>query len=234
MMVIIVAGLLYFREDRSVLGVTSALYTIPGILFGLFTAGLLHNTSHNNIGNLKLNRWVGEFCGWWVLYGFRNFVLVHYLHHIYSDEEHDPVNPEGMSFFVFVTAPMRYMIKKAKGWLRETHGHHPDYEKILNTQTVIFHLILILRLAFWYLLLGKELFFFFYIPGYLSNIIIFAHINYICHKELDDGTIEIMNYNHNLYYRFANMMTFGGYFHKNHHINPRMFDPRKLKLDQAL
>lgn len=202
---------------------------IPGICFGLITAGFLHNTAHNNIRNSFLNRLVGEFCGWWVLYGYKNFVMIHYLHHIYADEEHDPVNPEGMSFIVFLSAPMRYMIRKTKNWLFEVHGNSDEYKFVMNLQTVIFHLLLVSRLTFWYLLLGKEMFLFFYLPGYISNITIFAHINYICHQEKEDGTIEVMNLNHNLYYRFANVMTSGGYFHKNHHINPRLFNPKRLK-----
>lgn len=228
-MFVLVVILYYFGQRQTSINLMSSLLIIPGILFGLLTAGLLHNTSHNNIGNPLINRIIGELCGWWVLYGYKNFVMIHYLHHIYADEEHDPVNPEGMSFFVFLSAPMRYMIKKTKRWLQEVHANNVDYEGIMKLQTHIFHFILLGRLSFWYFLLGKELFLFFYLPGYLSNITIFAHINYVCHEVRPDGTIEVMNLNHNLYYRFANIMTSGGYFHKNHHINPKLFDPRKLK-----
>lgn len=228
-MTLILVTLYFFTEDTSDLKLSSLIYIIPGILFGLVTAGLLHNTSHNNVKSTLLNRVIGEFCGWWVLYGYKNFVMIHFLHHIYTDKKHDPVNPEGMSFFVFLTAPMRYMIRKTKGWLFEVHGQGDSYHKIMLLQTVLFNLILLARLALWYMVLGKELFFFFYLPGYISNVMIFAHINYICHRELADGSIEIVNLNHNLYYKFANFMTAGGYFHKNHHINPNLFNPRSYK-----
>lgn len=170
-----------------------------GAIFGLMVASFIHNTSHSNIKNKVLNRVIGEFCGAWVLYGFSNFVMIHFLHHRYSDTDHDPVNPKGMSFLVFLFAPMRYMIKVAVGWLKEVHGHEKDYAQILATQTVLFHVNLVLKLVFWFMLLGPALFLCFYIPSLMANYGVHAHINYVCHSENEDGSIEILNLNHNLY-----------------------------------
>lgn len=202
---------------------------IPGVLLGLMLASLLHNSAHNNIKNKYLNRLVGEFCGWWVLYGYQNFVLIHLLHHKYSDEDFDPVNPKGMNFLVFLSAPMRYMIKATKKYLHSVHGHHANYEAIMNHQTLVFHLNLGLRLSLWYVILGPQLFLFFYLPGILATVSIFAHINYNCHQaDAETGEIEIVNLDHNLYYKLANFLTSGGYYHKNHHLSPGLFDPREL------
>lgn len=205
------------------------IFVAPGIVCGLVLASLLHNTAHGNIKNKYLNRVVGEICGYWVLYGFQNFVLIHMLHHKFSDEEFDPVNPKGMNFFVFLTAPMRYMIRATKKYLFSIHGKHADYQNVMRSQSVVFNINLILRLSLWFIILGPKLFVFFYLPGIMATIGIFAHINYNCHEENPkDGTVEIVNLNHNLYYKIANTLTFGGYFHKNHHLNPRLFDPRSL------
>ena len=198
------------------------------IINGLVISSLLHNTSHSNVPTKLLNRIVGEYCGYWVLYGFSNFSLVHILHHQHSDDEMDPVNPKGMSFFVFLSAPMRYMIKTTKVYLFSVHGKEKNYQMIMNVQTAIFHLNLILRLAIWYMLLGKFLFLAFYIPSFLTIVAIFAHINYVCHRDHVDGSVEIVNLNHNLYYKFANFFTMGGYFHKNHHVNMKLFNPMSL------
>lgn len=203
------------------------LLLIPfSIMNGMMTASLLHNTSHNNIQNVFINRIIGEYCGYWVLYGFKNFVLVHFLHHKFSDEELDPVNPQGMSFLVFLTAPLRYMIATTKKYLRMTHGHHENYEDIMTLQILVFHINLVLRLTIWYLLLGPTLFWLVYIPGILTIVAVFAHINYNCHVEHEDGSVEIVNLNHNLYYKVANFFTMGGYYHLNHHKNMNLFDPR--------
>ena len=206
---------------------------VLSIVNGLIVSSLLHNTSHANVPGKFLNRLLGEYCGYWALYGHTNFLMVHILHHQYSDEEMDPVSPRGMSFSIFVSAPMRYMIKRTKKYLFSVHGHHEDYKWILQTQTVIFHLNLILKIAFWYVLLGKFLFFTFYIPGFMSLVGIFAHINYVCHRDKMDGSIEIVNLDHNLYYKVANFITSGGYYHKNHHINMKLFNPKYLANERS-
>ncbi|MGZ3789395.1 MAG: fatty acid desaturase [Bacteriovorax sp.] len=199
------------------------LLSIPS---GWIVASFLHNTGHGNIKPLFINRLVGEFCGHFVGYGFTNFILVHTLHHNHSDQRFDPVSPEGMTFLRFALAPNKYMIAKTKEYLVFVHGKNKHYQAILNAQTVVFHINLVLRLAFWFLLFGPESFLFFYLPAVVSNILILAHINYTCHRDFEDGSVEVFNMDHNLYYKIANFITFGGYYHKNHHLKLNLFDPR--------
>lgn len=213
-------------------GKWNILIAFVAIIWGWMISSFLHNSSHENVGNGTLNRLVGEFCGAWVLYGFTNFIMIHHLHHRYSDEKHDPVHPGKMTFLVFISAPMRYMIRETKGWLRERHGERRDYEFFMNVQIVMFHLGLVLKLFLWQKLFGTELFVSFYLPSLISNYAILAHINYVCHRDHADGSVEIVNLNHNLYYKFANFITFGGYFHKNHHIRLSAFNPAKLSGDR--
>lgn len=201
------------------------------IIFGWLIAAYLHKSGHGNLKSEILNKVVGEFCGHFVGYGYRNFIFIHTLHHIYSDKEFDPVSPKNMKFFTFLVSPIKYMIKEAKGYLRFTHGHHHDFEFILKRQTTIFYLNMILRQLAWLLLFGPLLYVCFYLPAVLSNIAILAHINFVCHRDQEDGNVEIYNLNHNSYYKFANFITRGGYFHKNHHLNMNLFDPRTYAKD---
>lgn len=225
----LLVSLLYTFREFTAINLSLGLMAFPAaVIFGCMVASFIHNASHGNVGNKFLNRVAGEFCGTWVLYGFTNFILVHLLHHQYSDDELDPVNPKGMSFMRFLSAPMRYMIVVAKKFLFLQHGKTANYSLVMNTQTVIFHLNLVLKLAFWYLFFGKTLFLFFYVPAFLSNVAILAHINYVCHRDLEDGTVEMVNLNHNLYYKIANYVTFGGYFHKSHHMKLNAFNPMKM------
>ncbi len=203
------------------------------VIWGCLIASFLHNASHANVGGNLLNRMVGEFCGAWVLYGYSNFIMIHHLHHRYSDEKHDPVHPGEMNFLVFLSAPMRYMIVATKGWLRERHGHEEKYETLMEAQTVIFHINLVLKIVLWHTVFGTDLFLAFYVPALLANYGILAHINYVCHRENEDGSVEIVNLNHNLYYKFANFITFGGYYHKNHHLRLNVFNPMKMESARA-
>lgn len=213
--------------------VTSILYFVAAIPAGWMVASFLHNTGHQNVSKGLLNKIVGEFVGNFVGYGFHNFIMVHMLHHLYSDQKFDPVNPSGMSFLKYLVSPNRYMIKYTKVFLREAHREHKNYETILLSQTIVFYLNMGLRLVCWYLLFGPTLFVFFYLPAVLSNITILAHINYVCHRDLPDGSVEVFNLDHNLYYKIANFITIGGYYHKNHHQNFNLFDPRKLQKKKA-
>ncbi len=225
----ILAGMKFFGHNpEAVLGHFAWALLPFAMIWGSMISSFLHNASHENIGSKFSNRLAGEFCGAWVLYGFSNFVMIHHLHHRFSDEKHDPVHPGEMNFFVFLSAPMRYMIVATKGWLREMHGQKKNYENIMNAQVVFFHLNLGLKLILWYKFFGPELFTFFYVPALLANYGILAHINYVCHRDNADGSVEIVNLNHNAYYRFANAVTFGGYFHKNHHVRLNVFNPAKL------
>ncbi len=228
-LVLSVLCLLLSQVNHSQISFGTLVALLPlGIILGAMIGSFIHNSSHSNVGHKFLNRVVGEFCGTWTLYGFTNFVMIHMLHHQYTDEKHDPVNPKGMNFFVFLSAPMRYMIRVTKGWLNEVHGTKVGYQQTMMIQTFFFHLNVILRLVFWYFAFGPELFLSFYLPSLAANYSVHAHINYVCHRDQEDGSIEIMNLNHNLYYKFANLITFGGYYHKNHHLKLNVFNPASL------
>lgn len=234
MLVAVIIALKVFHMTPSYsLGGYTWIFIVLGVIHGLICASFLHNTAHNNIKNIWLNRLVGEYSGFNALYGYSNFVMIHILHHQHSDEELDPVNPKGMDFLTFLSAPMRYIIKSTKIFLFQTHGHKPHYQKIMQLQTFVFNANLILRAYVLYLFLGKGLFFSFYIPSFLGLVAIFAHINYACHRNAEDDSVEIVNLNHNLYYKIANFITIGGYFHKNHHLNMNLFDPRKLNTQRS-
>ena len=93
-------------------------------------------------------------------------------------------------------------------------------------EVVLFNLNLGLRLALWFVLLGPAGFLAFYGVSIASNVTILAHINYACHRDAPDGDVHIVNLDGTLYYRLANAITSGGYFHKSHHDHPHLFDPR--------
>jgi hypothetical protein len=67
----------------------------------------------------------------------------------------------------------------------------------------------------------------------MANIFVFAHINYATHVQSRDGDFEIINLDSNFYYRFINVVSFGGYFHKNHHLKPYAFNPKFAALSAS-
>lgn len=212
--------------DFSTFHIAALILAIP---FGWLIAAFLHKSGHGNVGHGPLNRIIGEFVGNFVGYGFNNFIMVHTLHHLYSDHKYDPVSPRGMTFTKYLVSPNKYMIKHTKEYLRDTHTETENYEHILRAQTIVFHANVLLRLVAWFLIFGPALFVCFYLPAVLSNITILAHINYVCHRDHEDGSVEVFNMDHNFYYKLANFVTMGGYYHKNHHEHLSLFDPRTAK-----
>ena len=202
---------------------------------GWWVSSVLHAAAHASHGALLWNRLLGELAGAYVGYGFGSFVLIHGLHHGHADTPRDPVSPRGMSFLRFFSGPMRHATRKALEFLDALHGGSPHYRWARVLRAVGFYVNLGLRAALWYLLFGPELFLLLYVPSLVSNVAILAHINYVCHR--DDGgpdEVVIVNLDHNLYYRLANAITSGGYYHRAHHLHPRLRDPRSAARPEDL
>ncbi len=205
-----------------------ALAVVAAIPFGWFVASLVHNAGHTNF-SARFNRAIGELSGAYLGYGYTSFVLIHTLHHANTDRQHDPVSPRGLTFLQYFVSPLRHPTKIARAYLYSRHGDTPGYDRIRWGEFIAFTTNVLLRTAMWALLFGPELFVFFYIPSIISDVAILAHINYACHRNRDDGSVEIVNLTDTLYYRVANAVTLGGYYHKNHHLQPKLLDPRTLK-----
>jgi len=208
------------------------------VLFSILLCGLpssvLHNCAHRNVGSLKVNDFIGEFMGTFMLYGYKGFALGHMFHHKYPDNpEYDPHPPRGYSFLYFVISPIEATLNVIERAYYDFHGESEVTKKNIRLQKIFFNLTILLRAAFIFMILGPKLFVLLYLPIYLTNIFVFAHINYATHIENEDDNSEIINLNNNLYYKFVNIVSFGGYYHKSHHLKPRAFNPSKVKVDES-
>lgn len=201
--------------------------------FGLQVPVLLHNVVHYNVKPKWLNEILGELCGFFVLFGMAPFRISHTLHHAYPDDhEKDPHAPEGKSFLHFLSATQLNTIKTIANKYYEFHGRSFKTYSIMGIQMACYYVGLVLRGYLWFKVLGPTMFVAFYVPAYLTNLIVFAHINFATHKTLPTGEVVIVNLNHNLYYKTINFIGSGAYFHKNHHTNPNLYNPSLLKVEK--
>ncbi len=203
------------------------------IPFGWWVSSVMHNTGHGNFPR-GVNRVLGEFAGAWLGYGLTNFTLIHSLHHAYADHEHDPVSPRGHGFVGFLLSPMGIATKRARRWLRERHEGKPAYEWTARGEWLFFQVNLALRVAWWLVLFGPSVFVCFYVVSICSNVTMLAHINFACHRDHPDGSVEVVDLDEGLYYRLANAVTRGGYFHRSHHASPSVLDPRTRRLETPM
>ncbi len=206
-----------------------SLLLIPlGLILGLVSATAFHNASHGNIKPRYLNRLIGELTASLSLEDLRCFRVGHMLHHIHTDDPLlDPHPPQGLKFFEFIVSSRRKTISCIENLYYKHHGKTVSSMKNVKFQIFFFHIAAVLKLVFWFYLFGPASFLLFFIPSYLAYFFGFAHLNYISHQE-DRGDGTIYNHNDNLFFKGMNIVTSGGYFHKNHHACPGLYNPSKL------
>lgn len=203
-----------------------------GIYAGGISAVWIHNATHGSFANPRINALCGYIAGIHQLWGFMGWKLIHLLHHMYSDDvAHDTHPPKGLTFWQFGRQMFVYSSACVSKRYREHWGSTPATRFLQRANLVVFFAMAAANLVFWYLLLGPIGFVFFYVPSYVANHLLFIDINYTAHPaDPVTGHTSAANLNHNLYYKIANALWFGIYFHGNHHRKPLLFNPRTMEV----
>ena len=203
------------------------LWLLPfGLIIGVQIPVLIHNCVHGNLRPPWLNIVMGELAGVYVLLNLASFELNHIMHHAHADTGMDPHNPHRKNFLSFFfannfggTGPVLEKYLQCHG---DTQGNRARFGLI-----VFLHFLNVpLRLMFWAMLLGPSLFVLAFVPSYLFHMFVFAHINFVTHEMVDEETAVVYNLDSNIYYKFVNFFGSGVYYHKNHHLNPRVYNPK--------
>jgi fatty-acid desaturase len=205
------------------------LFLIPvGAVFGLVVSTAFHNAAHHNIKPKLLNAIVGELTGAITLEGMRNFRVGHCLHHMHADDPAlDPHPPAGLSFVKFLQTSRSRTIECLIRVYLDAHGDTKKSRRNIRYQLIVFHIALLLKIAFWFLLLKSTMFFWFFVPSYLAYFFGFAHLNYISHLPDPDGVVRITDHNRGAFFTVMNAITSGGYYHRSHHRKPWLYNPSK-------
>lgn len=204
-------------------------FLLPIALFiGIKVPTMMHNCFHKNFKNF--NFIIGELTSSFVLMGFGIMCVNHTFHHSFADTEADPHNPEGKSFFMFFLTAIFGGIGIIEERHLEFHGSTLKNRIIFKLNIFLHFAGIPLRIAAWYFLLGSELFLFLYIPSFIFYLFSFAHVNYVTHETNAEGESIILNKNSNAWYQFVNYVGDGVYFHKNHHHNPSLYNPKYFEV----
>lgn len=207
------------------------LFLIPiAFASGVKLPTILHNAVHENFKPRKLNELIGELCGFFVLFGLAPFRISHILHHAYADTTQDPHPPEGKGFLHFLTTTQLNSIRVIRRKYLGYHGSSFRTHAILVIEMAFYYLGILGRLGVWVWLLGPTLILFFYVPAWLTNLLVFAHINFATHVKTGEDRYELINLDHNWYYRTINFFGDGAYYHKNHHKWPKLINPSRPPL----
>lgn len=211
------------------------LWGLPlGAYLGVQSGTLMHNASHGNLRPKWINRICGELCGLHQLPGVLGWWVTHKIHHQYPDDpKNDPHPPLALSFWGFV--------RNMKGTMRtvmtnnyfDQWGENTETKRIWAMVDLTLPLNRFLRALFLFLLFGPALFVFLWIPSYLVNVLFYAHLNYATHRINNRGDFEVLDLDHNRFYRFMNLVGQGCYYHKTHHWRPTTINPQSLKPTRA-
>lgn len=206
-----------------------------GLLLGIISASLMHSAAHGSIRPIWLGRVVGELCGLQQLVGFQEWTLAHHIHHRYADDAvQDPHPPLDFSFWKYGLRMKFAIANKFTFYYFQAWGKTPRASKIWLLTGPFIALNCYMRSLIWLFFLGPLGFIFFFLPSYFSNMVFYAHFNYYTHRPMANGNYEILNLDHNALYRALNAVTFGAYYHKNHHLKPYLFNPKYVKQQEAV
>lgn len=203
---------------------------------GLYVSGIsavwIHNATHGSFKNPYVNELCGQIAGMHQLWGFDGWKLIHLLHHMYSDDsEHDTHPPKGKTFWQFAKTMFTYSSACVSKRYREHFGNNLKTQFLQRAGLLVFFSMAATNLTFWFLLLGAEGFVFFWLPSYIANYLVFVDINYSAHPaDPVTGETVAANLNNTPYYKLANALWFGIYFHGNHHRKPMLFNPRYIPI----
>ncbi|MCE2927943.1 MAG: fatty acid desaturase [Rickettsiales bacterium] len=200
------------------------------VYVGGVSAVWIHNATHGSFSPKWLNWVCGQIAGIHQLWGFTGWKLIHLLHHMYSDDEKlDTHPPKGMSLWQFGKIMFVYSSQQVSSRYREHWGDTPETRLIQQLGLAVFLAMAAVNLLFWFALLGANGFVFFFMPSYITNHLLFIDINYSAHPaDPKTGETRPANLNHTPYYKLANFLWSGIYFHGNHHRKPLLFNPRHM------
>lgn len=204
-----------------------AFLIVTGFLIGIKLPTIMHNCAHENLGFGNL--FWGELTASVTLISFGIVCVNHIFHHAHPDTEKDPHTPNDKSFFFYLLTCLHSGVDVIRKGYLKFHGDNMRNRSLYNASVLIHFVSIPLKILVWKALLGTEIFLFFFLPLFLAFIFTFAHVNYITHQKDEHGRNVILNMNSNPWYKFVNLVADGIYFHKNHHINPKLYNPQTLE-----
>lgn len=199
-----------------------------GVLIAFPLTTLVHNPSHDSLKPRWLNRPVGELAGLFHLAGFPDWKIIHIFHHQHSDHpELDPHPPLDKGYWEFAMG-MRKSVGEAyvRHYMR-IHGQNAETMSRLKRFALASRLDMLLRATFWFLLLGPQLFAYLFLASITFKMYHYAWFNHATHRP-ENGQVVTKNMDHRLY-RIVNFLSYGLYYHDNHHARPSLANPKHLQ-----
>lgn len=226
----------FFQEDFNILYMALIL---PALVLMFPFTSWIHSPAHDSIKPKWINRPLGELIGIIQLTGFADWKVLHVFHHQYPDDPNlDPHPPLQKSYWRFAFG-MRENIGKC--YMAHYFRYFGQNELSLRRLKMFLHAAkfnMLMKVGLWYLIMGPQVFSFYFTTSILLKMLHYAWFNYATHKyDSNLDKYNILNLD-NAIYKIINKISFGLYYHGNHHQNPSYHNPKyignsKMNLDDA-
>ena len=206
--------------------ITAVGFLLLGIIVGIYSATLMHLSSHNSLSSTAKSRIIGELCALHQLIGFYGWQIPHIAHHRSSDVDgEDPHAPGKMGFIQYSSQIKSDVLDALRKAYLETF---PCASGIASWKSIMIWILTnrVLRTLFWYALLGPKLFVSLFMTSYFAQLLFYVHFNWSTHKTAENGEVAIRDLDGGLYYKLVNKFTWGMFYHGTHHKFPELKDPR--------
>lgn len=203
---------------------------VPLALYcALIATAYIHGAAHDSLRPRWLRRPIGELCGLFHLVGFPDWTIVHFVHHRHADDpENDPHPPAGLTYWQFLNGVKTSIFRVLGQRYFASFGDSKAAARAWKTLPLFAMVTQVLKMNFWFLLLGPQAFTFFFLTSIVAKNLHYAFFNYSTHVPSNNqpGEMVIINLDHNAFFKVVNALSHGLYFHKNHHERPNVLNPR--------
>lgn len=218
------AGTLAFTQGFEPLPL---LYPVAALVVTFPVTSLYHSSSHEAMKPLWFNRLVGELCGLIHTSSIDEWSVIHSYHHRYADDPaRDPHPPQGKGFVHFASTTGRDIQRSFFAHYFEAHGENDRTRRLLKATIFSIFVRQQLLTLFWFLALGPAAFVFFFGANIVLKKVHYAWFNWATHVE-KEKVAEVLNQDSGLYW-IVNKISFNLYYHKNHHLHPSLFNPKRI------
>jgi fatty acid desaturase len=198
----------------------------PAVLYFLICCHLwIHNATHGSFPRWA-NRIVGEGLGFIVFVRFASWQIVHLRHHDHSDDRQLDPHPNYASYFTSFFRSIVTVERQLQNGYYEIWGETEANRRHEAFRVRVSYATNIALVLAWYLFLGPVACFAFWVPGNLLAAAFIGHFNWATHNGQAGKDYRPVNLDGG-YYWLGNRLFTGIYFHKNHHLRPYLFNPRR-------
>lgn len=221
---------LFLHSFQNGFSSTSLIFSFVAIGITFMVTSIYHSAAHESFKPRWSNRFLGELCGLIHTSNLDEWGIIHHFHHLHADDPQlDPHPPSGLTFFEFASTTGNKVAQSLGLHYFRTYERNEYFASIIKKTGMTIYTRQLMLTGFWYLILGPEMFVYFFGVNIVFKKVHYAWLNWSTHGE-EQGKVQVFNRLSGLY-KLINLISLNLYYHKNHHARPYLYNPKKAQLE---